>query len=178
MREEIFDAIQRSYIETQNDKNPDDRVISKEQIERIVEEMMKRYKLNVTYSADTNYSTCYQLSIMDRNIPTPAQRVEKGINRRHLPGSYYGLFVNISWLAPFAMKFWNKFEKGKDPIFLLEPETDSDKAKEKGVIEILGEHGIAVLSEKELEAVVPQVNGTLLDHAPVNVRHLLFAQYI
>lgn len=178
MREEICDALKRSYIKAQNYKNPDYRVISEEEIESIVGEMMKTDNLNVTYSADTNYSTCYQLSIMARNIPTPAQMVEKRINRRHLPGSYYGLFVNISWLAPFAMKFWNRFEKGKDPIFLLEPETDSDKAREKGVIEILGEHGIEVLSEEELEEVVPQVNRTLLEHAPVNVRHLLFAEYL
>jgi hypothetical protein len=178
MRKEIADAINRTYIEKRNHREANYRVITEEQVQSLIATIRRHCHLNVTYSADTNYSTCYQLQLMDPGIPTPTEIARKRVNPRKLPNTYYGLFVNISWLAPFAMKYWNKFGRGKDPVGFLEPEDARQRAKQMRVQEILSHFGIQMLSEKELEEIVPQVDIVLLDNAAVNVKHLLFAQYI
>jgi hypothetical protein len=178
MRIEILDALQKAYIDSQESDMFEGKVITDEQINVIVKEMVGDCGVNVTYSSDPNYSTSYQLQVMEKDIPTPFEIARQKIDRQQLPNHYSGLFVYISWLAPFAMKYWNKFEKGKDPIYNPDPKDERERATERCVIEILNRHGIQMLSEEELEEDISDVSIILLDNAPTNVRHLLFAQYL
>jgi hypothetical protein len=178
MRPQVRDAITRAYVNGQAQDDADYRLLSRDEAEAIVAELRSRCTANVTYSDDPNYATSYRLEITESGVPTPSERAASGAGHIQLPGTHYLLVVSLSWLGPFAMRWWGRYEEGKDPVALSEPEREQDRELEACVQRVLDERGIVMLDDAELAESVPEVDILTLDGEQPTVASLLFALYL
>jgi hypothetical protein len=178
MRAEVSEAIRRAYVEAKRYEDPDYRLLSRDDAQAIVDEIRRECGANVTWGDDANYATSYQLEITHESVPTPSQRAAAGSGRTHLSGTHYLLSVGLSWLGPFAMHWWGRYEEGKDPVLVSEPEPEEERKLEACVRRILDDRGIMMLDEAELREPVDSVDLSTLDGENPFVASLLFARYL
>jgi len=177
MRASVRKAIKDAYMHTQQYKDLEYRIVKEAVITTIKKEIEKKCDSNVNVNADTNYSTSYALDITHKSDPTPDALIQKGWSRLKIKFPYYRFTIRISWLGPFAMTFWNRYNKPGEPQFLWRADQKMGRFLEECAHEILKEHSITVLDTDELKEEINEVKVPLLDGTP-SVLRLLFAQYM